>query len=180
MLDPLDRHVVESVYRRYGVQVERCCRQILRDPDDAADAAQEVFLKLFTRGGSFRAEADWMTWLYRVSVNECLNRLRNHETRQRLLDHHGPAALPAQHTGPAPVLERDSVRALLRLAGERTQAIVTCYYLLGMSQQEIAGVLELSRVSINKRIKKFEEQVRHHLRNEASCTTTLTPLPATT
>jgi RNA polymerase sigma-70 factor (ECF subfamily) len=176
MIALLNRDVVEAVYRRYGMQVERCCRRILRDPDEAADAAQEVFIKLFTRGGSFRQQADWMTWLYRVSVNECLRRLRNRQTRQRLLDHHGATVL---HREPEsePVAALDGVRALLRLADARTQEIVTCYYLLGMSQREIADVLALSHVSIHKRIKKFEERVRRHLRDEASCTN-LTPQPA--
>lgn len=147
------------------MQVERCCRQILRDPDEAADAAQEVFLKLFTRGGGFRAKADWMTWLYRVSVNECLNRLRNTQTRQRLLEHHGTATLPQGGFDPVYIIERDSLRDLLRLTDERTQAIVICHHLLGMSQQEVAEVTKISRVSVNKRLRKFQDRVRQHLRN---------------
>ena len=163
MARPLDRETVEAVYRRYGAQVERCCRRILGNGDEAADATQEVFLKLFTRGGDFRAEADWMTWLYRVSTNLCLNRLSKAKNRRRILDHHGDPVRPRAVFDPAMLADRDTLRALLARVDAKTQKFVIYYYLYEMSQQEIGDLVGLTRAAVNKRLKKFENEARIYL-----------------
>lgn len=48
----------------------------MRNPEDAADALQEAYIAAFRRAGSFRGEAQVTTWLHRVVVNACLDRLR--------------------------------------------------------------------------------------------------------
>lgn len=163
MARSLDRKTVEAVYRRYGAQVERCCRRILGDGDEAADATHDVFLRLFDHGGAFRAEADWMTWLYRVSTNLCLSRLSKAKNRRRILDHHGDPMRPRAVFDPAMLADRDILRALLARVNARTQEIVIYYHLYEMSQQEIAALVGLSRVSVNKRLKKFEDEARTYL-----------------
>ncbi len=89
--DP-DRGILERVaegdVESFGVLVERhqerlirLCERMLGDPEAARDAAQEVFLKAFRKAGSFRPRGQVYTWLYRIAVNHCLNRLR----RRRLV-----------------------------------------------------------------------------------------------
>jgi RNA polymerase sigma-70 factor (ECF subfamily) len=67
----------------FGVLVDRhekrlfqVCYLMLGDAEEARDATQEVFLKAFRKAGSFRPEGQVFTWLYRIAVNHCLNRLR--------------------------------------------------------------------------------------------------------
>ncbi len=50
--------------------------RILRDPNEAADATQEVFLVAFKRIRQFRQDSSFATWLYRIAVNHCTNRLQ--------------------------------------------------------------------------------------------------------
>ena len=50
--------------------------RILRDPNEAADATQEVFLIVFKRIRQFRQDSSFATWLYRIAVNHCTNRLQ--------------------------------------------------------------------------------------------------------
>ena len=49
---------------------------VMRNPEDAADALQDAYLSAFRRAGSFRGDAQVTTWLHRVVVNACLDRLR--------------------------------------------------------------------------------------------------------
>jgi len=56
------------------------CR-VVGDPRDAEDALQEAFVSAWRRLDSFRAEAGFSTWMYRIVVNRCLNKLRS--TRRR-------------------------------------------------------------------------------------------------
>jgi RNA polymerase sigma-70 factor (ECF subfamily) len=59
----------------------RLCERLLGDPEEARDAVQEVFLKAYRKAGDFRPQGQVYTWLYRIAVNHCLNRLR----RRRLV-----------------------------------------------------------------------------------------------
>lgn len=160
MAQLLDRGTVETIYRRYGAQVERCCRRILRDSDEASDAAQEVFLRLFTQGAAFRAEAEWMTWLYRVSTNLCLNRLRDDTKHRHLLEHHGDPVRPNAAFDPSVLEDRQMLQVLLDGMDHKTQEIALYYYIHELSQQEIGELVGMSRVSVNKRLRKFEKHAQ--------------------
>ena len=54
----------------------RLCERLLGDPEEARDAAQEVFLKAYRNAGDVRPQGQVYTWLYRIAVNHCLNKLR--------------------------------------------------------------------------------------------------------
>lgn len=154
---PLERSVVEELYRRYGFQVERRCRRILGERTEAADAAQEVFVRVLIKGVDFRGAAEWMTWLYRVATNVCLNRLRDRRTRAALLEQTAGALESATPMGRDPASGSDR-RFLVELLGEldeTTQAIVLYHLVDDMSQGEIAVLVGLSRVTVNKRIMRF-------------------------
>ena len=73
---------LSEICRRHGASVLRRCRGILRDPDAAQDAAQEVFLTIMGKGHQYRGEADLGSWIYRVTTNHCLNRIRDPKSIQ--------------------------------------------------------------------------------------------------
>ncbi|MBN2070470.1 MAG: sigma-70 family RNA polymerase sigma factor [Candidatus Krumholzibacteriota bacterium] len=60
------------------------CLRLLGDYDDADDCAQEVFIKVHRYLGKFRFESSFRTWLYRITVNTCKNRLASREYRSRM------------------------------------------------------------------------------------------------
>lgn len=90
--DDPDRGVLERVaegdVESFGVLVDRhekrlfqVCYRMLGDAEEARDATQDVFLKAFRKAGSYKPHGQVFTWLYRIAVNHCLNRLR----RRRLV-----------------------------------------------------------------------------------------------
>jgi RNA polymerase sigma-70 factor, ECF subfamily len=66
-----DRLALAALCERHAPRVERTARHMLRDPEDARDAAQEVLVKLVRRLGQFRGQSEFATWLHRVTVNTC-------------------------------------------------------------------------------------------------------------
>jgi RNA polymerase sigma-70 factor, ECF subfamily len=56
--------------------------RIMRNPEDAADALQDAYIAAFRRAGTYRGEAQVTTWLHRVVVNACLDRLRIMRSRE--------------------------------------------------------------------------------------------------
>jgi RNA polymerase sigma-70 factor (ECF subfamily) len=71
-----DGEAFETLVRRHQDRVLAVCQRLLGDREEARDAAQEVFLKVYRKAGGFRPRAKVSTWLYRIAVNHCLNRLR--------------------------------------------------------------------------------------------------------
>jgi RNA polymerase sigma-70 factor, ECF subfamily len=164
---PLDRSLVETLYRQYGFQVARRCRRILGDSDEATDAAQEVFVRLLTKGADFRGAAEWITWLYRVATNVCLNRLRDQKTRAALLLRNADEIAPSSPSPPdaAGTADRRFLVQLLEELDETTQEIVLYHLVDEMSQGEIAELVGLSRVTVNKRLMRFRARAEERARS---------------
>ena len=66
-----DKLALEALCDRHAPRVHRTAQHLLRDPEDARDAAQESLVKLVRRIGQFRGEAAFSTWLHRLVVNTC-------------------------------------------------------------------------------------------------------------
>jgi RNA polymerase sigma-70 factor (ECF subfamily) len=71
-----DAEAFAPLVERHQERLLRLCTRLLHDPEEARDAAQEVFLKAFRAAASFQPRGQVFTWLYRIAVNHCLNRLR--------------------------------------------------------------------------------------------------------
>jgi RNA polymerase sigma-70 factor, ECF subfamily len=66
-----DVRALEALCERHAPRVEKLAGQLMRDPEDASDAAQEALAKLCTRIRQFRGESQFTTWLHRLTVNTC-------------------------------------------------------------------------------------------------------------
>ena len=71
-----DEAAYEILIQRYEGPVYSLVARLVDDPADAADAVQEVFLKVFRKIGWFRGESSLKTWIYRIAVNEARNQHR--------------------------------------------------------------------------------------------------------
>jgi RNA polymerase sigma-70 factor (ECF subfamily) len=66
-----DQKALAALCERHAPRVEKIALHVLRDPDDARDAAQESLVKLVQRVGQFRGQSQFTTWLHRLVVNTC-------------------------------------------------------------------------------------------------------------
>jgi RNA polymerase sigma-70 factor (ECF subfamily) len=66
-----DKLALAALCDRYSDRVHRTAQHLLRDPEDARDAAQESLVKLVQRIGQFRGQSAFSTWLHRLVVNTC-------------------------------------------------------------------------------------------------------------
>ncbi|MGE0713071.1 MAG: RNA polymerase sigma factor [Planctomycetota bacterium] len=67
----------QRLYERYSGKVYGFARRFLRDDQHAEDVAQEVFLRVFRKLATFRGDARFSTWLFRVTLNSCKNKRRS-------------------------------------------------------------------------------------------------------
>src|SRR6478736_922482 len=66
-----DAQALAALCERHAPRVEKIALHMLRDPEDARDAAQEALVKLVRRIGQFRGQSEFSTWLHRLTVNTC-------------------------------------------------------------------------------------------------------------
>jgi RNA polymerase sigma-70 factor, ECF subfamily len=76
-----DGAALDALCARHAPRVERLARHLLRDPEDARDAAQESLAKLCVRLRQFRGESQFSTWLHRLVVNTCRDAAEGQRTR---------------------------------------------------------------------------------------------------
>ena len=137
------------------------------DRDEAEEVVHEVFMRVWETWGGFRGAASPMTWLYRVTTNHCLNRLRDSKRRAELLvEHHGsvPGARQVQSDPEAAAFLRQIWRAL----DPELAAVGIYHYVDGMTQYEIARVLDCSPRTVGNRLQAITAQARNLAGLEAS------------
>jgi RNA polymerase sigma-70 factor, ECF subfamily len=134
-----DRQALEALLTRHAPKVERLARQVLRDPDDASDAAQEALAKVCVRLKQFRGGSQFSTWLHRLVVNTCLDAVERRKGRvhEPLSDHLQSGDDPARDAGNSE-LRRELCTALAGVSPEQAQ-VVLLKDALGYSFEEIAA-----------------------------------------
>lgn len=76
-----DSNAYDRLYMRHYSHVYCVCLRMLKNPPEAEDLAQEVFIQLFRKIKSYRGESAFSTWLHRVTVNQCLMHFRKRSVR---------------------------------------------------------------------------------------------------
>ncbi len=140
----------------------RLCERMLGDVEEARDAAQDVFLKLYRNAGSFRPRGRLFTLLYRIAVNHCLNRIRRRNLVRffRFSDsgeEDAPAFEPADHRPDAAdsmdARERwRAVRQGIEKLPPNQRAVLILAKFEGLSYREIAEVLGISEGAVESRL----------------------------
>lgn len=163
----------------FGPLVERhqdrlvaLCQRFLGDREAALDAAQEVFLKVYRHAGRARPEGLFFTWVYRIGVNHCLNRLRRRKIARFFsltggaAEEDGPPALDPASEAPDPEAElearerwRRTRRALDELP-ESQRAVVVLAKFEGLSQKEVAAALGITEGAVESRLVRALRRLR--------------------
>jgi len=155
------RSKAAELYRTYGPVVYRRCLRILKDPEAAKDATQEVFMKLIRDMAKLEERETVLPWIYRVATNHCLNHRRNATRRGEDLE--APPLELAASTGPDIVPDRQLVQQVLARFDSTTQTVAVGVLVDGMEQEEVAEVLGISRRTVARKLARFLELARQHV-----------------
>jgi len=167
-----DMAAFEELVKLYEKRVYALTLRMCKNPEDAAEAAQEAFLSAWQGLPFFRGDASFSTWLYRLASNACVDLLRR-ESRHR--NAAGPslndeeAAVDAADDAPQPqeALERKELKeqieeGLRSLTPDHRQVLIL-REMHQLSYDEIAGVLELDVGTVKSRINRARKQLRNFL-----------------
>lgn len=156
-----DRNAFAALVRRYQSGVRGLLRKLTHgDVALADDLAQETFIKAYKAIQSFRNEAKFSTWLYRIAYNAFISDARRRKP-QELLDETLPEdAAPVESTQLD--LKRDLAAAMANLTYKERMAIHVCYH-QGLSHHEAAEVLGQPLGTIKTDINRGKEKLRRYL-----------------
>ncbi len=161
-----DPHAFDELVRRHRQRLWAVALRTLGDPEEAADAVQDACLSAFRSAASYRGQARVTTWLHRIVVNACLDRLRRRAIRPT-------APLPEQV--PADPRDRlaereteiDVQRALAQLPDDQRLALVLVD-LQGLPVDEVARLLGVPSGTVKSRCSRARARLAvslGHLRN---------------
>lgn len=162
-----DSDAITELYRRHERRAYNLALRTLGDPWDAADVAQEAFIKAFRNLDSFKGEARFGTWLHRIVVNAAYDHLRRQKPEpmdSEILDDlsgpSGPAAVVATgRSGIDPAVDglSDPLRNALMSLNEGFRFAVVLCDLLGFPYGEAAEILGVQEGTIKSRIFRARE-----------------------
>lgn len=152
-----------ELFDRHRDRLWAVALRTMGNPEEAADALQDGLIAAFRRAGSFRGEAAVTTWLHRVIVNACLDRLRSNKVRAAgalpddLDTYAGRGTLSTSDTGPSPedAAEQSDRRRLvleaLATLPEEQRAALVLVDMEGYPVAEVALMLECPEGTIKSR-----------------------------
>src|SRR5690606_28124174 len=136
-----------EIFRRHRDRMWALALRTTRDPEVAADAVQDAFLNAFRRASSFRGEARVTTWLHRITVNACLDRLRRVRPTADIADHDPVEPRDGHHA----VDVRIDVQAALAQLPAGQRLALTLVDMHGVSVAGAAAVLEGAEGTVEPR-----------------------------
>ena len=164
-----DGKACRALVQRHLAPVTAFARRVLGNQTDAEDVAQDVFLRVWTKAGTWRpGTAKLTTWLHTVALNLCRDRLRRRPT--------APLEAVGDPPDPSPdavaVVQRGEVaqrvdRALKALPDRQREAIVLCHH-QGLSNAEAAAVLGVGVEALESLLARGRRTLRGVLRPEAA------------
>jgi len=163
-----DAPACAALVDRYLAKVTAFAGRTLANRADAEEVAQEVFLRVWQHAGSWRAgDARFSTWLYRVTLNLCHDRLRRR--RETALDAAGDPASEAPLPGAD--LQRNAVvarveAALAQLPERQREAVVLCHY-QELGNIEAAAILDVTVEALESLLSRGRRRLRQLLASEA-------------
>jgi RNA polymerase sigma-70 factor (ECF subfamily) len=161
-----DREAFGELFRRHRGRLWAVAVRTLADPEDAAEAVQDAMIKAYQGAASFRGTAAVTTWLHRIVVNACLDRIRASGRRPTVPladDAHTIPAAPDPAMDPQQVALRLSVhRALGELPFDQ-RAVLVYVDMLGYPVEEVAAILNVRPGTVKSRASRARKRLAARL-----------------
>lgn len=159
-----DAGAFEELYRQHGRRLYNLACRMLGDPADAEDLLQEIFLAAYRKLGSFKGQAALSTWLYRLGMNQCLDRLRSKAGRMKL-------ATASIDDAPLRLIEGRRESTVSRMDLERAigalpegcRSVFLLHDVEGFDHREIGEILGIAEGTSKSQVHKARLKIREFL-----------------
>jgi len=167
-----DLSAFEDLYRQHPTRLYNLAYRMVGHPDDADDLLQEIFLTAYRKLDTFRGASALGTWLYRLAMNVCLDRLRSKAAKQESVtdeidDSAGHGGQGFSERGPSdrglsPVNRMDLERAIASLP-EGSRAAFLLHDVEGFDHVEVGRILGIAEGTSKSQVHKARLRIRQYL-----------------
>jgi len=163
-----DTPALAELIRRHQARLYNLAYRLLKDPLDAEDALQEVFIKVHEHAARFEPQATVGAWLNRITANHCLNLIRARHP-QESLDQEDSVVVPDKGASPLEALEEQDLarrlEALLAALPENQRRALILKRFGDLSYQEIAAEMGLSPQAVDGLLKRARQFLKKALQD---------------
>jgi RNA polymerase sigma-70 factor (ECF subfamily) len=158
-----DDRALDCIMNRYRGLVYRVTKTYLGSMQEAEDIFQEISLSLHQNRNSYKSgPAKFSSWLYRVTINRCLDILKTTKSRKQHTELHD--AIPDLAMSAEVVLQQSELLKeldeLLDLLPDQQKSAISLYYCEEMDIPDIAGYMKISELAVRSLIKRGKEKMR--------------------
>ncbi len=167
-----DMQAFEEIFRRHNRRVYSLCLRMTQNVEEAEDLAQETFIQLFRKVGSFRGDSAFTTWLHRMTVNQVLMHFRKRKARDEKTTQDGEipeqTVLGTEDSAKMPVVDQIALgKAIAQLPpGYRTVFIL--HDVEGHEHEEISRMLGCSVGTSKSQLHKARMKLRRLLMQQST------------
>ena len=161
----------DALCTAYDKKVVNIAYSLLSDREDALDAAQEVFVRIYKSIASFRGDSSLSTWIFRITRNVCSDFLRKRKGFVKSLDEEEDdepkLEIPDEKNAPHTDYEKKErvyvVREAISELDEHQRTVLTLFDLNGLSYEEIAEITHVPVGTVKSRLYRAREALRKKL-----------------
>jgi RNA polymerase sigma-70 factor (ECF subfamily) len=161
-----DQSAFGEIFEQYKNLVYKTAYLMLDNPHEAEDALQEIFVKVYRSLGTYQpSKATFSTWLYRITVNHCLNQKRKPSFATETLEDSRLASQPP-HTLEDHFADEQAIQQALNRLSAKLRAVIVLRYYHDLAYAEIAQILEIPLGTVQSRLNQGMKQIQHALQAE--------------
>src|SRR5438067_2933229 len=165
-----DMKAFEELYQRHNRRVYSLCLRMTGNVVEAEDLAQEVFIQLFRKVGSFRGESAITTWLHRLTVNQVLMHFRKRGVRMEQTTDDGDVPVQivkgTENPNQMPVIDRIALERAIDKLPPGYRAVFVLHDVEGHEHEEIAKLLGCSVGTSKSQLHKARMKLRGLLKRK--------------
>ena len=161
-----DHEAFGEIFARHRDRMWAVALSVCSDPELAADAVQDGFVNAFRRAASYRGDAQVTTWLHRIVVNACLDRLRATRPHSSVeeLEEHGRPVLPVAPDRTGAVDDRILVKEALATLPDAQRLVLVLVDMHGVPVAEAAEMLGIAPGTVKSRGNRGRAAIAAYLR----------------
>ena len=169
-----DREAFRKLYDIFQSRVYNTCLSYLQNAEDAEETTQDVFVDVYQSAASFRQRSTVSTWIYRIAINKCLDKLRYRNSKKRfafissLFGNSGNLVHdPPDFHHPGIRMENKEQAAtlftMIRRLPTNQQTAFILKHVEGLSQKEIGAIMELTQNAVESLLQRAKVNLRKYL-----------------
>lgn len=168
--DQNDMYAFEILVKKYQTKVYNICFRFMEDVHEASDCAQDTFVKIYTSLSLFRHQSHFGTWVYRIAVNTCKNRLMSWEYRRaKKTRYFGNLCVELENGSASPVEELKKSRIQERVQEEISmlpfdqKQVIILRDIQQLSYEEIEKITGLPSGTVKSKIARARNKLKDFL-----------------